>query len=57
VRTDAPPMPTGVRLGDLKLLYPADWDDYAANRDVFATAKQTRPKRGRYSPNRRATLH
>ena len=36
VRTDAPPMPTGVRLGDLKLLYPADWDDYAANRDVFA---------------------
>jgi iron(III) transport system substrate-binding protein len=36
VRTDAPPMPTGVRLGDLKLLYPADWDDYAANRDIFA---------------------
>jgi hypothetical protein len=36
VRTDAPPMPTGVRLADLKLLYPADWDDYAANRDVFA---------------------
>jgi hypothetical protein len=29
-------MPTGVRLGDLKLLYPADWDDYAANRDIFA---------------------
>jgi len=28
-------MPTGVRLGDLKLLY-RDWDDYAANRDVFA---------------------
>ena len=36
VRTDAPPMPTGVRLADLKLLYPADWDDYAANREVFA---------------------
>jgi iron(III) transport system substrate-binding protein len=36
VRTDAPPMPTGVRLADLKLLYPADWDDYAAQRDVFA---------------------
>ena len=35
VRTDAPPMPTGVRLGDFKLLYPADWDDYAANRDVL----------------------
>ena len=33
---DAPPMPTGVRLGDLKLLYPADWDDYAAQRDVFS---------------------
>jgi hypothetical protein len=36
VRTDAPPMPTGVRPGDLKLLYPADWDDYAAQRDIFA---------------------
>ena len=36
VRSDAPPMPTGVRLADLKLLYPADWDDYAASRDVFA---------------------
>jgi iron(III) transport system substrate-binding protein len=36
VRTDAPPMPTGVKLADLKLLYPADWDDYAAQRDVFA---------------------
>ena len=35
VRTDAPPMPTGVRLGDLKLLYPADWDDYAANAMSF----------------------
>ena len=29
VRTDAPPMPTGVQLGRFKLLYPADWDDYA----------------------------
>jgi iron(III) transport system substrate-binding protein len=36
VRTDAPPMPTGVRLSEFKLLYPADWDDYAKQRDVFA---------------------
>jgi iron(III) transport system substrate-binding protein len=36
VRTDAPPMPTGVRLNEFKLLYPADWDDYARQRDVFA---------------------
>jgi iron(III) transport system substrate-binding protein len=36
VRTDAPPMPTGVRLGDFKLLYPSDWDEYMASRDVFA---------------------
>jgi iron(III) transport system substrate-binding protein len=36
VRIDAPPMPTGVKLSSLKLLYPADWDDYAAQRDVFA---------------------
>jgi iron(III) transport system substrate-binding protein len=36
VRTDAPPMQTGVKLSDLKLLYPADWDDYNAQRDVFA---------------------
>jgi hypothetical protein len=36
VRTDAPPMPTGVRLSEFKLLYPADWDDYASQRDVFS---------------------
>ena len=36
VRTDAPPMPTGVRLNEFKLLYPADWDDYASQRDVFS---------------------
>jgi iron(III) transport system substrate-binding protein len=35
VRTDAPPMLTGVRLRDFKLLYPADWNDYAAARDAF----------------------
>ena len=29
MRTDAPPMPTGVKLADLKLIYPKDWDDYA----------------------------
>jgi hypothetical protein len=29
-------MPTGVRLGDFKLLYPSDWDEYMASRDVFA---------------------
>ena len=36
VRTDAPPMPTGVRLSSLKLLYPEDWDEYAKTRDEFA---------------------
>ena len=35
VRTDAPPMPTGVKLSDFKLLYPKDWDEYAKTRDVF----------------------
>jgi iron(III) transport system substrate-binding protein len=35
VRTDAPPMPTGVRLGDLKLLYPSDWDEYASQSATF----------------------
>ncbi len=36
VRTDAPPMPTGVKLSDFKLLYPKDWDEYAKTRDLFA---------------------
>ncbi|MBV9262539.1 MAG: extracellular solute-binding protein [Pseudolabrys sp.] len=35
VRTDAPPMPTGVKLSDFKLLYPADWDEYAAQQATF----------------------
>ena len=36
VRTDAPPMPTGVKLSDFKLIYPKDWDEYAKTRDVFS---------------------
>jgi len=36
VRTDAPPMPTGVRLSAFRLLYPDDWDAYAAARDEFS---------------------
>ncbi len=35
VRTDAPPMPTGVSLSKFKLLYPSDWDEYATMRDQF----------------------
>jgi iron(III) transport system substrate-binding protein len=35
LRGDAPPMPTGQRLRDYKLLYPTDWDDYARMRDTF----------------------
>lgn len=35
VRSDAPPMPTGKRLADFKLLFPADWDDYGRMRDQF----------------------
>lgn len=35
VRTDAPPMPTGVKLSDFKLLYPEDWADYAAQHATF----------------------
>ncbi len=35
VRTDAPPMVTGARLRDFKLLYPADWNEYATTRDTF----------------------
>ena len=36
VRTDAPPMPTGVKLSDFKLLYPENWDEYAKERDTFS---------------------
>ena len=35
VRTDAPPMPTGVKLSDFKLLYPTDWNEYAAQSSAF----------------------
>jgi iron(III) transport system substrate-binding protein len=35
VRTDAPAMPTGVKLGDFKLLYPSDWDEYASQSAMF----------------------
>ena len=35
VRTDAPPMPTGVKLSDFKLLYPSDWEEYASQSAVF----------------------
>ena len=33
--TIRPPMPTGQKLSDYKLIYPKDWDDYAKTRDVF----------------------
>jgi iron(III) transport system substrate-binding protein len=35
VRTDAPTMPSGLRLRDFKLLMPTDIDDYLASRDTF----------------------
>ena len=35
VRTDAPPMPTGVSLTQFKLLYPSDWDEYARESAAF----------------------
>jgi iron(III) transport system substrate-binding protein len=35
VRTDAPPMPTGVSLTQFKLLYPSDWDEYAKESATF----------------------
>lgn len=35
IRKDAPPMASGKRLGDFKLLFPADWDEYAKKRDQF----------------------
>ncbi|MBS0240559.1 MAG: extracellular solute-binding protein [Proteobacteria bacterium] len=35
VRNDAGPMPTGEKLGEFKLLFPQDWDEYASMRDRF----------------------
>ena len=35
VRADAPPMLTGVKLSDFKLLYPSDWDEYASQSAMF----------------------
>ena len=35
LRTDAPPMPTGKRLADFKLLFPTDWNVYVASHPVF----------------------
>ncbi len=35
VRSDAPPMPTGKRLRDFKLLFPSDWPDYIASQETF----------------------
>ena len=35
VRSDAPPMLTGKRLSDFKLLFPTDWADYLASHDEF----------------------
>ena len=35
LRTDAPPMGTGKRLADFKLLFPTDWNDYQASHALF----------------------
>jgi len=35
VRTDAPPMATGKKLADFKLLFPADWTDFQASHGAF----------------------
>jgi len=35
VRTDAPPMVTGKKLADFKLLFPADWTDFQASHGAF----------------------
>jgi iron(III) transport system substrate-binding protein len=35
LRTDAPPMAVGKRLGDFKLLLPTDWADYQASHPIF----------------------
>ena len=61
VRTDAPPMPTGVKLSDFKLLYPTDWNEYAAqSRDVpegmerhaRSVSDRSRRNRGAASPRK-----
>jgi len=35
LRNDPPPMPTGQKLSDYKLIFPKDWDDYGKQREVF----------------------
>jgi len=35
IRADAPPMATGKRLSDFKLLFPSDWADYLASAETF----------------------
>jgi iron(III) transport system substrate-binding protein len=35
LRGDAPPMGTGKRLADFKLLFPSDWTDYQASHSLF----------------------
>jgi iron(III) transport system substrate-binding protein len=35
LRSDAPPMATGKRLTDFKLLYPSDWTDFQASHGAF----------------------
>ena len=35
VRRDAPPMATGKRLSDFKLLFPSDWSDFVESHGVF----------------------
>ena len=35
LRNDAPPMPTGKKLSDFKLLFPTDWADFQASHAVF----------------------
>jgi len=35
VRNDAPPMATGKRLTDFKLLFPSDWNDFIASHAAF----------------------
>jgi len=35
VKNDAPPMATGKKLSDFKLLFPTDWADFQASHSVF----------------------
>jgi iron(III) transport system substrate-binding protein len=35
VRSDAPPMVTGMRLSDFKLLFPSDWNDFVESHGTF----------------------